>query len=461
MDKFVVDLDRILDDLEAQECESMPSPQLKYVPCTGEPLADGGHTRPGHSDHEIGTVRHQESDGFSNGCCSSPDTMSHSPNAEPSGTLMSCKSPARVADPAHHCETPIPFTSCLTSVCSPSSSAHPKSITNGAGDLIPVKSERETVVPAEKTHLRMSPGSSDTAESTSDSPTQVVAISSIAAHVISPVDRGTVSDDVHDGAQSFQGTAANGSDNIEDDEEILAKVMKDVEEYEKSRGPDGNAGPHEYEDEELNRIIRSIDDWGKLSGKIALDQADEDFEDENEYDEDLAKLTNGLLSHTSSLKPGKEISHKAFAPESRDAALADSTSSSLHINSSEDHAEPSQCLRFADCRVDSDDLSEEQMNAYLRDVRSSPQAPPSPVSGPSEDHGTPSQPIDGQTRAVRPNSLDLDLMNEPLMLDTTEVLHTAVPDESLPRDGPPSDPMHEEGIRVGHHRSVAFRIGIL
>ena len=217
-----------------------------------------------------------------------------------------------------------------------------------------------------------------------------------------------------------------------------------------------------YEDEELNRIMESIEDWGKRSGNVSFGHVDEDFEDENEYDEDLAKLTNGLVGHASSLRPGKEISHK-FATESPSALSASNMAISSCLHNHSHAAEPTPCLSFADCHVESDELSEDQMEAYLTDVRVSPQPDqPGPSSSDSQsanhevhlraDRVKPNGDIvlHSQNKAVRPSSLDL--MREPLEADTTESREAVVPDESSQADTPASDTLHDDEIRVGHHR---------
>jgi hypothetical protein len=367
MDKFVVDLDRILDDLEAQELQSSSSHvpgevRPEEIPIVSPLKRDDilSQFDPHIPAHPV--LCHQESETMSADTLSSGRSITQSiespqtPRAAPDQESV-CNGHDQV--PAGCCS---PATLCLSP---PSSSQFPHS--NSSCEIVPDFHLNH--------HTMSTPVKVTDNRSHSNLLNEMVSSYDNSKEEVNPRLMSLVDNEITSAAQSKSPDPAT-KENDDEEEEILAKVMRDVEEYEKSRGPVSNSSPDVYDDEELNKIMKSISDWQKTNGKVPSEQNGDDSDGENEYDEDLAKLTNGLVSHASSLRPGKEISHKTTAPESPTATAAATVTKHQMQSSSQEI----QCISFDDCRVDSDELSEDQMNAYLNDVRLSPQPdPPAPV----------------------------------------------------------------------------------
>ena len=227
MDKFVVDLDRILDDLEAQESQSLPS----HLPDNDKDKLSGRKRDDGlaHTSHLLGPVRHQASCDLDTGSLSSQQAVPHSKYPDQIGVISSCQLPPQ-PDPApdsqynRSCETATPITSCLTLSGTSSNSFHQKSPADASSDDQKVELENILMISRHTNGTSQSQDLGDEAGSICDSSVQEMGETSRVMSLVYPE---PVSGHLNDGELILREAIAGGVGNKEeDDEEILAEVMK-------------------------------------------------------------------------------------------------------------------------------------------------------------------------------------------------------------------------------------------
>lgn len=187
-----------------------------------------------------------------------------------------------------------------------------------------------------------------------------------------------------DGCSSTKGTTLSSNHELTE-EQLMEKVLQDLDEYEKARKNgqiDDFIDDIDFEDDDFNEMMKEItnSEFKRIGRRTPARRHSESSDDDGE-----GKIATLSTYHKSSGLQGatsKTTTSSASAVftnlhrrqdtscDSRYHLVGDSVK---NTSNGDDNGEVSSagCVRFQDCHVEDDDLSEQNMNQYLADVESS------------------------------------------------------------------------------------------
>lgn len=259
------------------------------------------------------------------------------------------------------------------------------------------------------------------------------------------------------------------------DEELLQDVLKDVEEFERNRSMNGDvdlsAEGFEFDEQDLefdydlNAILKAINKSQLANRRFSRDEEEEEAVSLEKELQDAISSANSSASSSSHRQKDMKDKHVSLQDHSDDdeSCLQEYSKTRSTVNGktaifqgdhNHDAGPSSSILRFSDCHVDSDEMSEEHMSKYLADVTPQDFDSLEAVSEPA----TTTIPV----KAVRPSTLNIPVVASEATGESTSsenIEETSNEPQSQEQERPegeevtmPPTESIDSSVRVGHYK---------